>query len=376
MKNSDNIEKLFKETFEHFEADVNPKIWTNVQSGIKSVSGGTASVAGKMAIGKIAAIGASVILAAGSIWYYSSLSEKTSASSETQHSSETIAKEEITQNTISEQPSSEKTSNKNKTSPSVQKINQNSPDNSEQTQLVSESNETANSAAVPISNNNTTASSQPAAKYGNAPAGDGGMIRGNQNTYSASGSANLTAVDDQEEEASTPTATIFVNTTSGDVPLTVNFINQGVASSLSWDFGDGSISRESAPSHTFDKPGNYTVKLTAKNPSGITSDKITIEVRAVSSIINIPNIFTPNGDGENDYFFFEMKNIVTVGVAIYSQKEGKQIYTWNSIDGKWDGKLLNGEDAPEGVYLYSIQANGADGIIHSKKGFVTLSIKH
>ena len=38
MKNIDNIDKLFKEKFEHFESNVSPQVWSNIQSGIKPIS--------------------------------------------------------------------------------------------------------------------------------------------------------------------------------------------------------------------------------------------------------------------------------------------------------------------------------------------------
>jgi len=374
MKNSDNIEKLFKETFDRFEADVNPQVWTNVQSGIQSVSGGSASVAAKFTIGKIFVGAASMAIIAGGILYFNPSSEKKQVS-------ESVAQEVSNQNVTTKTQLPESASDPAPSSnwqapPAVRTLNQTIADNNKEEPVSSRSNEQIVSSEASALENNTTFSSPQTGKYGNAPKGDGGMIRGTQN---ASASAHMNAAvssssEVPQEDASLPAVAIFVNTTSGEAPLTVNFINQGIASSLSWDFGDGSGSRDNSPTHTFTEPGNYAVKVTAKNSSGISSDKVVIEVKASSSITNIPNIFTPNGDGENDYFFFEMKNIVSVGIAIYSQKGG-QIFTSNSVDEKWNGKLLNGQDAPEGVYLYSIQANGADGIVHSKRGFVTLSIK-
>ena len=231
------------------------------------------------------------------------------------------------------------------------------------------------SSDVSASNNSSTSAiSQPSHKYGNASQDDGGMMRGTpaQNPKSNSSDNTSAASNDGDAEANAITANIFVNTTSGDAPLTVNFINQGAASSLSWDFGDGTSSREIAPAHTFDKAGNYEVTLTAKNSSGSASAKVMIEVKPISLIGTIPNVFTPNGDGENDVFHFELKNIESIGVAIYSREAGI-VYTWNSLDGNWNGKLLNGNDAPKGVYFYSVQAIGTDGVSHSQNGSVTLS---
>jgi gliding motility-associated-like protein len=176
----------------------------------------------------------------------------------------------------------------------------------------------------------------------------------------------------QDDNSESLSVSIFANTFSGDAPLTVDFMNQSTAPSLTWDFGDGTSSRENSPSHTFDKPGNYTVKLSAKTSKGIIYDKVNIEVKAISSITDIPNIFTPNSDGENDVFYFNMKNIASIGVAIFSQRTGELIAKWNNLDGNWNGKLKSGADAPEGIYLYSIQAIGTDGVAHSEKGFVTI----
>ena len=87
----------------------------------------------------------------------------------------------------------------------------------------------------------------------------------------------------------------------------------------------------------------------------------------------ITKAFTPNGDGANDMFYFDMKNIASVEAAIYSQKGGALVYKWNTLDGNWNGKNMSGDDAPDGVYLYSIQAIGTDGVVHPKKGVITIN---
>ncbi|MCD6501164.1 PKD domain-containing protein, partial [bacterium] len=56
---------------------------------------------------------------------------------------------------------------------------------------------------------------------------------------------------------------------SGDVPLTVNFIGAGGATSYHWDFGDGSIAATvQRPTHVFDSVGVFTVTLVAANACG------------------------------------------------------------------------------------------------------------
>ncbi len=79
MQNQDNIEKLFKEKFEHFESDVNPNIWTNVQSGVHSGIGSAAGAAAKFAVGKIIAGAVALAGIAGSAWYFSHSENKNNA---------------------------------------------------------------------------------------------------------------------------------------------------------------------------------------------------------------------------------------------------------------------------------------------------------
>ena len=85
-----------------------------------------------------------------------------------------------------------------------------------------------------------------------------------------------------------------------------------------------------------------------------------------------PNVFSPNGDRVNDEFFFVMKNIASIDVTI-SDIYGALINKWSTVDGSWNGKKINGDDAPAGLYYYVGQAIGTDGIVHPLNGSVTLT---
>jgi PKD repeat protein len=67
-----------------------------------------------------------------------------------------------------------------------------------------------------------------------------------------------------------PTADFSGSPTSGEASLNVSFTDSstGNPTSWSWDFGDGSSSTAQNPTHTYTKPGSYTVKLTATNAGG------------------------------------------------------------------------------------------------------------
>jgi gliding motility-associated-like protein len=90
--------------------------------------------------------------------------------------------------------------------------------------------------------------------------------------------------------------------------------------------------------------------------------------------MDIPNAFTPNGDGLNDYFFPRQQlssGLVTFSMQIYN-RWGQEIFATTNIDGRgWDGKF-NGVDQPEGVFIYIIEGTFRDGQKESHKGNVTL----
>ncbi|MGB5062941.1 MAG: LamG-like jellyroll fold domain-containing protein, partial [Candidatus Competibacter sp.] len=70
--------------------------------------------------------------------------------------------------------------------------------------------------------------------------------------------------------AALPVADFGANPVTGKAPLVATFTNtsSGTTTSYQWDFGDGTTSTDSYPTHTYAKAGTYTVKLTATGPAG------------------------------------------------------------------------------------------------------------
>ncbi len=94
------------------------------------------------------------------------------------------------------------------------------------------------------------------------------------------------------------------------------------------------------------------------------------------SKIEVPNAFSPNGDGINDYYnVFNVKSIISFSGAIYN-RWGQQLYTWG-IDEigceecGWDG-TYKGKPVKAGVYFVVVKAKGADGIDYEIRRDVNL----
>jgi len=154
-------------------------------------------------------------------------------------------------------------------------------------------------------------------------------------------------------------------------PITFTFINNSIdAVSYSWDFGDGSSSSQSNPTHTFAQPGSYIVSLIAFN--GICSDTLrtrVIKILAEGDIL-VPNTFTPNNDGINDYFNVLIANLKVYNIKIFN-RYGSMVFTSNKILDSWDGKY-KGEDMPVGVYYFIVDATDLAGNKLFRKNSVTL----
>ena len=161
------------------------------------------------------------------------------------------------------------------------------------------------------------------------------------------------------------------DTTSGGIPLTVNFANTSSPNLVSyhWDFGDGKTFDDvtnSSPTHVFETPGTYIVVLSGVNAIGC-SNTASVEINALLSDLTIPNVFTPNNDTKNDVFKVAAPGIVSFNGVIFN-RWGKKEFEWTDPNNGWDGK-----GAPEGVYYYVIKAEGVDGQKFAKNGNITLA---
>ncbi len=89
-----------------------------------------------------------------------------------------------------------------------------------------------------------------------------------------------------------------------------------------------------------------------------------------TSTMQVPNVFTPNGDGINDmfpidpiesgFFPFRIRNIKDFNGTIYN-RWGQKVYEWALPLAGWDGRSLSGNELPSGTYYYVITAKGIDG---------------
>jgi gliding motility-associated-like protein len=73
-------------------------------------------------------------------------------------------------------------------------------------------------------------------------------------------------------------------------------------------------------------------------------------------VFELPNAFTPNGDGQNDLFKpYRSRFIETINFTAYN-RWGQVVYSTHDPDINWNGQNTNGKDLSDGVYYYTCEA--------------------
>lgn len=173
-------------------------------------------------------------------------------------------------------------------------------------------------------------------------------------------------------EGPTAAFTFTPNPPQENTPVT--FINNSVdAVRYEWNFGDDEkLSTESLEpvEHTYNRPGPVIAQLIAVNIKGCPDTaKVTLVAR-VAPLLDVPNAFTPNGDGINDKVFVRGFGITKMTWRIYN-RWGQVVFQTNDRKEGWDGKF-KGQVQPQEVYHYVLDVEYSDKTIFQKKGDITL----
>ncbi|MBC7865168.1 MAG: gliding motility-associated C-terminal domain-containing protein, partial [Bacteroidia bacterium] len=176
-------------------------------------------------------------------------------------------------------------------------------------------------------------------------------------------------------QGTNPIAGFTATPTSGTSPLNVSFTNTSTSgfSGYDWNLGNGTTSTQTNPTDIYTTPGTYTVILIGVNANPACNDTVTAIIVVDEAVtIEVPNIFTPNGDGTNDFFFIKSTGLKDLQVDIYNRwgQLEKQLFGINAI---WDGKNLNTQDASDGTYYFILKAIALDGKEIDREGYLLLS---
>lgn len=121
--------------------------------------------------------------------------------------------------------------------------------------------------------------------------------------------------------------------------------------------------------YTVSTPGTYWVEVSIAGC--VDSDTIHVSIDSCLHELNIPNVFSPDGDGINELFSATVKGIAEVHTVIYN-RWGQLIFETNNPSIDWDGLTSSGKPASEGVYFWLMTYTDPDGTIKEINGHLTL----
>ena len=115
------------------------------------------------------------------------------------------------------------------------------------------------------------------------------------------------------------------------------------------------------------KPGVYTLKIEDANDCSAT---VTYTVKPWCRDIIIPNVYTPDADGINDFWIISgLQDDTDAKVSVYNRL-GKLVYQAKGCCVNWNGSMIDtNEPLPSGTYYYVISFAGRKDVL---KGSVTI----
>ncbi|MDD3876542.1 MAG: PKD domain-containing protein [Bacteroidales bacterium] len=153
----------------------------------------------------------------------------------------------------------------------------------------------------------------------------------------------------------------------GTIGLTINLNDSstGNINHWTWNFGNEATPPTSVlqnPSTAFGSTGYQTITLLVQTVNGCV-DSISKQILIVD--ITIPNVFTPNGDGINDFFVVDGIDLVENCSLTVFNRWGRKVYETNSYQNDWDGG-----DLADGVYYFIFTL--PENIITPVNGTITI----
>lgn len=136
-------------------------------------------------------------------------------------------------------------------------------------------------------------------------------------------------------------ATVFTDQTSIPTPYTID--------SYLWTFNLVDTSSAQNPSYLFPEAGTYPVSLIVVSNVGCI-DTVSTNVIVCNDLI-VPNVFSPNGDSENEFFLIDGLTGIDNKLVIYN-RWGQIVYENNNYQNNWDGSGV-----ADGTYYYLFYSN-------------------
>jgi gliding motility-associated-like protein len=170
------------------------------------------------------------------------------------------------------------------------------------------------------------------------------------------------------------TQAIFnVNPNAGAAPLSVQLSNQSVNANLfQWSI-NGLPFAGDLTNYTFDTSGVYVIQLIASNNFAYCADTAFLTVFVYDSlVVTIPNVFSPNGDGINDFYSLSANQDVSYDFQILN-RWGTEIFRGNGTLQAGNSKQIwDGSTIVDGVYFIHLKIVDSENQQYQFQEFITV----
>ena len=159
-----------------------------------------------------------------------------------------------------------------------------------------------------------------------------------------------------------------INDTTINLDASVDLLTTSTGSTYSWspniwlDCSD-CLSPTATPEETI------TYIVTTEENGCVATDMVSIFV-LYDPVIFVPNIFSPNGDNNNDVLYVRGKGVTSLNFIVYD-RWGEKVFESTDLDNGWDGNF-RGKKMNPAVFVYYVEAGLNNGTTVTKKGDVTL----
>lgn len=360
MKDDLNIEELFQDKFNNFESDVDPNLWNSISSQIGTTGAAGGATGGLSALMKTVLVSGGIVAAGFTAVYINYSGEETNPSGETVNTNEILvenSESNILQDSV------------------IHVENVNDPvilENKEEIERELNNKQYEDEVDDHLVNQvliNQGDQGHQSNTQHNEQTNAGGSEQGSTNETNVTVESGNNEGNQNEPEIKYPTGRIEFAQVGNSVPATINFKSNAINYvTVEWNFGDGSTGKGETIKYTYSRPGSYSVTMKVLGKKGTVYEETKlVEIKSSSSIDNVPNVITPNGDRINDYFSVKTTRIETFFISI-RDVNGNAVFETNDKDFEWDGTSMTGDRVPNGTYVYTIIAEGEDGSVFKIPG--------
>jgi gliding motility-associated-like protein len=360
VKEDLNIDKLFKSKFENFEGNVDPSVWANISQGIVA-TGGASTTVGLSGLAKVAIIVGAAAITSFSVWYFTTNSSNDSIQEivETDNLETTPTKADNSVEVLhyTEENSTNVADNNNQSVEVVNNVNE-----------IQDNSETKDDIVVDnVTSDNTIVSA-------NVMGNGDDLNVDNENPGNTTLLTDKPEVEESVEILPDDGKPLIgwspeYEVDGGDVYLISNAKNHAY---VTWELENGETLEGDEVSIEFKKPGVYRIKALVYGNGDPEESILEVEIKGTSELSKVPNVFSPNGDNDNDYIFIKSKDLDEFMIIIYD-KNMNEIFRSFDPNFEWNGEGKDGS-IKAGKYYYMINALGKDGQTFKDKGSITLSL--